>query len=651
MWNYTAGVIAVIFQAMLSLMIGRTFRKNDSDIQLNFITGYIINGFLTAVFGMAAQILNFQWSIYAVGMTVIIGGLIVYAAAAVIKKKIVLTKEDVLRYVKENYVLYITALLMTLICMLSYNAHWFGNHLDDGFYLNKVAIYPYVDHPFRTNPSTGFAAAPAIAYVLNTHEMEAAFYSYIFHIVPTLYTRVFLSCYHYFLMANVVQFYAHRIMKNMNVSDAAMKAQYASAIMVLFVANPVFMYQAKLSSFQDSSFTVTGMWYGSSISRCFGMILLLAPFLEETDLSLKTVISVIIISIVLISKSTIAATVIILAALSYVFALWIIKNKKTGLPAIAAFCAVSFLLYLKFGIQEDVEIAAWNHLKTNTLRCWLLWLPVCGIALSFLWKNRFINKVNLIIILYGLFMIIPGINYFPARISSYIFVITRAFAGWMYCVYITAFIYLLIWLNQKTNTAFIQKGSLVLASLLLIFDMVTMKIAGGSFWTNEDGTFTGLSMKTQFAAVYRNPEFAPQAVTDLGDTLKRLEKETGEDLYIVCQELVNDYGATFALAIQLKQFVQDAYVVSATYRYGSPDYSEFKTYNQEEQMYFEAFNANPDHTNTVGFGRILDKYPVNTVVMRTGDAETEMFTFGFDLYEVITNPYSEVTYYVYYRNE
>lgn len=651
MLSYIIGAAAIIFQVLLFLAVGMAFRKDRKNYQINLITGYIIYSFFIVLIGISAQFLDLEWRFFAYGMAVVIFILIAYVVFTFRKTGIKLTKDFFVTYLKENYVLYITALLMTLICMLSYNAHWFGNHLDDGFYLNKVAIYPYINHPFRTNPSTGFLAEPNIAYILNTHEMEAAFFPYVLHIAPTLYTRVFLSCFHYFLMANVVQIYAVKLMKHMNVSGYETRAQFASIIMLLFVANPVFLFQTRISSFQDASFTVTAMWYGSSISRCFGMLLLLAPFLEEEKLLIKTVLSVVVISVVMISKSTVAATVIILSVLSYVFTLTIEKNRKAGWLLTAGFAAVSLLLYFLFGVQEKVEFTALSHLRTNLTHCCLLWIPLIGIGASYYWRNRFVNKVNLMILLYAAFMIVPGMNFFPATISSYIFVIARAFSGWMYCVYLTAFIYLLIWFSQKFNSMNWRKIGGAASVMLLAFDLITMKIAGGSFWPSTDGSFSGLSMKTHLAAIYRNPDFAPVTVIDLGETLKELEKETGEDLYIACQELINDYGATFALATQLKQFVPDAYVVSSTYRYGTPDYSEFETYTAEEQLHFEAFNDNADHQNTVAFGRVLDKYPINTVIMRSDAAKAQMDTFGFDLYRAVTNEYSDAKYYVYYRYE
>ena len=73
----------------------------------------------------------------------------------------------------------------------------------------------------------------------------------------------------------------------------------------------------------------------------------------------------------------------------------------------------------------------------------------------------------------------------------------------------------------------------------------------------------------------------------------------------------------------------------------------FNDYSNEEQMIYEKFMFQLDDKVYREFKKILDKYPINCVILVVDDKEEYMNKLGFQLYDQVISPEAGVVYYVY----
>ena len=95
-------------------------------------------------------------------------------------------------------------MVLIFLALMNVDYLWNGNHTDDGYYLSKIRMAPYVSSYVDYNYATGFTAPGSIVRNLNTFEIEAAFYCQILGMEATIYAKVFLSAIHYMILYNVI---------------------------------------------------------------------------------------------------------------------------------------------------------------------------------------------------------------------------------------------------------------------------------------------------------------------------------------------------------------------------------------------------------------------------------------------------------------
>ena len=104
--------------------------------------------------------------------------------------------------------------LFYVLCYVFYfRSFWYGNHLDDGYYITKVATIPIDGGNYVNNVSVGTGKWTAFSYLLNTWELEASFFVKILKVTPTVYLRFFQSGFNYFVFFNCVLGFGKKINK------------------------------------------------------------------------------------------------------------------------------------------------------------------------------------------------------------------------------------------------------------------------------------------------------------------------------------------------------------------------------------------------------------------------------------------------------
>ena len=78
---------------------------------------------------------------------------------------------------------------------------------------------------------------------------------------------------------------------------------------------------------QDSWQFNTAMYYASSIVRTMGILIILVHFIENNKISIRDILLVILISVVLVSKSTIALPIIFVTCVSYLVVNFLFDDK------------------------------------------------------------------------------------------------------------------------------------------------------------------------------------------------------------------------------------------------------------------------------------------------------------------------------------
>ena len=154
MVQYITGIILTLFLAVLFQLFGICITKNKKSFSYSFIIGYIVYSFLIAIVGIPIQILNLPWKAFFFYMIFLLIGILIFIFYNIYKKNVVLNKEILIDYIKENWFLYIGAILITGLALTHIQTIWENNLTDDSYYLNKIASLPYLENPFRTDYTT-----------------------------------------------------------------------------------------------------------------------------------------------------------------------------------------------------------------------------------------------------------------------------------------------------------------------------------------------------------------------------------------------------------------------------------------------------------------------------------------------------------------
>lgn len=331
------GLFFIAFTIVI-YVFGAFISNEKSSWASRFVKGYIVYSFFVAILGIIVQLLNLNWKIFEIFMILLFGIIFMYCVFKYLKGEKKITRIN--DFIKNNwFLIFISLFLMGLTCF-HYIGYWFNNHLDDGYYINKIAMYPYVNNPFRMIPATGFFKQGIDSYILNTYEIEASFFVYLLRVTPTLYCRFFLAGFNYFLLVNVIYVFNEKILKLLKIEYKESFIQYTALIVLLFAFDERFLVLKNISILKDSNQFCNAMYYGSSIVRMMGIMLLLCPLIGNNKIDLNVIIKYFVISVVLISKSSIALPIIIGIAISYLIVYLFNKGKKEKI----------ILLILTFGI-------------------------------------------------------------------------------------------------------------------------------------------------------------------------------------------------------------------------------------------------------------------------------------------------------------
>lgn len=631
MWDYISGLLFLIWMIALSYLFGFSIRK-EHNFSTNLITGYIGYSFIIGLGLMVIELFDVPWMFALIYFFLTIIFILFYIIYSIKKNKLKITKEDIKNLFQENYFLFIIVLILMFISVISFSVYWLNNHLDDGYYLSKIVKMPYLDTPYSYDYPVNCYAKSMLSYRINTWELESSIYVYLLKINVFVYCRVFLNFFNYLLFCSTISLFTTKIYKKLNLSNDRFKfIQYIPIVIIFFATNMNTVYQIGFMHLIDHWQFVTAMYFGSSIPRTMGILWIMMTFVENDKITIKDIFKLFMISVVLMSKSSIALPIIVLTSVTLYFIINFNKERKVIflLIPLLIYVVVGIILPNNLGIQSEIYSLLTQNVKTLPFLVSLVVLVI-----SFAFRNSFVNRINFTLIFIFALMMIPEINDVFENFSIYNFVSNRMFTTLMYTFYIVAFSYVAYFFMSHVHKSVLKP----------VFLILTCIITGSSILT-----YTGrnITIKNSLIVIAQNKKMVPNSTLELGNALNKITKEKGT-LRILSPEFVFANGVPHPLATILTTVSNDTISYSAIPRYSVDSDDEIASYKYEYQELFHTFNDTKsvdDFNNCLQF---IDKYKINSFIL-FGDTSEHDYYGDFVKVQTITDSNAGVNYSIYIK--
>lgn len=632
-YNLIVGFLSIVILVMVCFIIGQALNKDKENTWLSIIVGYCAITSVLGLFGIIVQFLDINWKIYCA----ISVGLILIAILFIIFSNRFPTPEDIKRLLRSETVIVFVSIILVAISMMYVGAYWYNNHLDDGYYMTRIAALPY-QSTYNINPSTGFPVQVQLNRIINTYENEAAIPIFLLKLNAFSFCRIFMSFFHYFILGNLITVLYKKIHNDL--SD--FRVQLSVVIIVFFSFCEFFLYRNKLFLFQDANQFITAMYYGSSMSRVMGILFLILPFVD-LKINLEKIIFYIVICIMLMTRSSIALPVVFVTTVVIIHAIAIkYREYLKILISDAIFLIITVLLFILK--RNDSSVSSSISYFSEGLSYYLTPVMITAlviIIISFILNESGIKR-NIIALLAGISILIyiPVLNIWAACTSMYKFVAGRMMTTFGCTIIIIAFMCLMDLLERikirRIATAIISFCLLVIGSYYSFYS------DGGN--VIEDG-HKGNILKSYDIAL-RNNKMVPNSTIELGDILSHLDNETSGKLRIVMQNEVLTDGLTHNPSIIIRSFTPNSEIISATIRYPvNIDYTS------KDQWAFQKFDNKPNSINANKFVKVIHRFDINTVITSNELSARVLEKYGFKLIDhVSTTGNNTDSYFVLFRH-
>ncbi|MEG3039002.1 MAG: DUF6077 domain-containing protein [Erysipelotrichaceae bacterium] len=640
LYNYIICFALLIGSIPFFYLIGDVFFHDKNNFSFKFLAGYFLYSVPVGIFGIIVQFFCLPWMLFFVLTLITIFCFIILILISLKKGriKISINKQTIKEFVNQHWLLVIITGLLVLISLLYVWLFWANNHQDDGYYLCKIATYPYVQDPFKISPSVGLTHGSKFldSYIINTWESEASVFTYLFHISPFVYARFLLNAFNSFLLVNTIYAFGHKIFEKMKFEKYHNLYQYCILIVLYFSFNSFVLERLGLLVGSDLWQFNSAMYLASSIVRTSGILMLLVFFLYFEKIGWKELILYSGLSFVLMTKSTIALPFSVITFISVMLSRYLVNDHK-NVKLLIAFFAGFFILSLAIPNKLDIQNVLIQFFFTN-LHSIIIIGSLLLIFLSFFLKSKIINTINIAILIVGILMLVNPFNNLFELISIYPFVASRMLTGYMYTLMICACVYFYIFAFKIIK----KKIYIHLLSLSLILALTFC-----SFATFQLGTGNIIN---SYRIIYHNPELTPKSTVMLSKRLENLYTEKGTINVLVPEQLpVN--GLFHSLSVVIRAYAPDVNSISAMIRFGTRSKNDFTNFSREELDNFYEFSHNPNDMNFSKLKTTLSNYPINCIVVTNNDGKSFLESEGFTMYDSIEDTINCMNYYIYYKNK
>lgn len=612
---YILGVLFLLFSIALYQLLGMCLVKKES-YSYSFIIGFIIYSFFVAILGMAIQVINLSWYYFFYGMCIIWLGSIIFILYNLYKKKITFNKNDYVNYVKYNWFFYVGAIILIFFSLANLDVVWSNAMTDDGYYVTLMSTLPYIDNPFRIDPTTGFLINDfSILRIFNTFELEGSFYIYVTNMPGTLYARLFLAILNYFIILNVINAFIIKLRK-----DDKIYNQY-----LVFSVFMVIIFNAKYLIFTEAEWTVKyAVYFGSALIRIICPFILLLPLIDTEKLSIKKIILTIISCIVMISKSTCAVPIIFVLAIGYLID-YKVNNKCYFIILLPLIGILGIVLKNNLSVENMSFKVLFNNFSYVGFYIALLGM------LAFSKNDKKYFKISKIIIVAGILSFIPYINNFYELLTEYDFVSDRT--------WYTLIVFLLIIVLYSVLNIIMEKllKTKNIMNTIVSFCLIMCSVFSSYYIGKKVDT---VHFKQAFNVYRQNPYIIPQGTVDLGYELEKIYKNENIILKIVMSPgmLIDGYGHLSSSI--LRTYAPHIQSVTGGLRVNSSitnDNSGFKNFDLRKLQVFSNFENSPCEESLMELNKLNQQYPFNClVIINSNDEHKELLnSIGYNLYSVV----------------
>lgn len=619
-------IVCFIFWSIFIFFLyafGNVLIKEEEAQSVKLMAGYLGYSFFVAVGGIIIQLANFKWSVFAVYMCIVLLGILL---------SILLTKwkrGKIFNCTLKEYIVnhwFIFVLCFILICMLFcyFRPYWYGNHLDDGYYLTKVATLPYEKNSFRMNYSVGVEKTSIDSYIFNTWELEASFFVKVLHVNAALFLRLFQSAFHYFILLNCILAFGHKILLKINKEFCIKNIQYIVGTVLIFFVYYVYLEDTGLFFIRDMFHLNSAMYYGCSSVKVIVVLFLLLFYIEQEKIDIRMIAGVGMISVVMISKTGVVLPVILVTtiACSLVWLLEKPNNKNRILAVIIGIIYIAAGIIIPAGVGEQKEV---YKFVITAFKSPVVIVSFIIFMFSFTIKDKIVYRLNTILIISGILILVPQINDVFEAVSVYNFVAARGWSTYVYTFVIVNIFYLCLIFSRYWNSKIVKRIYLIISGILTILMIYGYSMDGGELFSAGELP-ARTNIREDVAKIYHNRYFIPNTTIELSTKLEELSGESKQQLVVVSPMWAGIDGTVHALSTQLRTYAPSIVSLSAIERY--PVEENSKVYGYDQTKYDEFLN-NPTEYSVRRFEKEIDKYEINCIIIQDNRCVKEMEEMGF----------------------
>ena len=593
MYSYFAGIFWIILNIFIIYIIGNALCDKEDAFSKKILLGYVIFTAIGSIPGIICQLLEINVKIYYVVYSILIICLVGFSIYKTGINQV--SKEEVIKHIKNNYVIYIVSFLLVLLSVINIEGQWLANNLDDGRYLLLSANYSRLANPYTVNPATGLISGSAgIIRSINTFELENSFWISLLNIEATVYTRVFLSFFNYYIFINGIKYFIDIIKKQFDIKHKHL-LQFATIAVLILMITPDKLNN--LLYMQDAWQFQTAMWYGSSIVRMCTFFLCLTPIIEKEKIELNSIIYYIFVSVALVSRATQALPLLFVISIAYLAVMQ--KSIRNIVICLLAELLILYFMPVLYSNQEGIYQICEMTIQTNMSSILFISSLIIIIGAYFT-KNMIVIRWNSILLLSSLFIFSKFFNSMVLNLSQYDFVVARSMTTVTVTLLCTAAVYfslLILWAIRK------YWGNLVvfvgIASILLCFIKVSNQ--------NEIG------YRHRAKILINNIQIMPESILNISNQLDLISAQ--EKLTVISPAMVYENQALTAFATILRIDAPDIISLSAKPRYPEiQDHDTYGDYTQSEQEIMEQFVRGNIYDFDKEVNEMIDKYRINCFI-------------------------------------
>ena len=628
------------FYYILGLSLSRKYKFQETTMVL---IGFFVHTSILAIVGILFQIMGIEWKLFFYLSLLWLIVCVLFSLYCTKKYNIKLFEKGILEFIKK-YWFFIVLIIIFVLCLLSNMGRlWADNLTDDGYYLVRIANLPYAKNSMLVDNISGLNGTGMGTYALNTWELEMSVYLAISNVLPTIFIRFGLSVFNFVLICCGM----HSFVANLcNILQKEVKENnyqyYCFIIIPAFFMMNLFSQSLLGIHLEDTWKNTSALYYGSSLVRMLGPLILMNYALTINKIKLKDVLEIIIISIVLISRSTTAIPLIFLIGIAFMI-VYLIKNnnKLLCIGTIVLIIAVSFLVKNNPSLYNYT----FNRVMNNLVSILTLIIASAYIILCMIKKNYlYLQYIVFLLIMYLLVLIEP-INNVYENLSIYEFVSGRTLYSLYFLGYICLITIIMVNLFEKINST--KKIIAILSIICLSFSVVLTQHLYDDVVTVNMEQSKNDTIKHSLSIAKENMSLTPDSTINVGKKLHELEKISTHRLKVITTfdwQIIDGYAHYPALTY--RAYAPDIYNYTSIFRTLGENVKTGE-YTWNEHVLICEFANNPNNYTYKKVDNILKEKDFDCIVSSNGQLEQYLEDSGYQLYDSIIDNNNVNAYYIY----